>query len=551
MGTSLVSPLVLSFLFIAVLITARINMSSEELMGDAMREAIRMDGERAGARLSISAVDAPSDVRCDTQPQITLDYVGHANIVDFNEMDVLTRYTPDSGNPVTESFTYTPGNLAKGEWTLQSLSPNNNLRFESGETAVLSLRFPQPPMSGTSGYVTISTPNGVSDSDYVNFGDVVSSDCFFLHNNPTPLIGDTASQSVLPMDNEMPSVFPQSTTLYNFDSDRDGDLGLLLVRTANGINETDSTKFQSWRTGVLTSPLAIDADVLVNLWAALSPANSQENGVILAYLRDFDGAAYTEIANGAVYASDWQSGSTSFVERMALIIDVDYTIPAGHELELRVMVDEDSAQNMVLAYDLEAFTSALNLSFAAPVATTSLYLHNNPTPPTGDTNPQALLPLDATAPTATTLYNYSLPGAKPGLELTGTTLGLGEPLNFQPWRTGTLASPLTIEGNVFIELWAAIRQFQIDQAGALSAYLRDYDGAGGYVEIANGSIFAGDWQEGSGTFLKRTIIMPDISYTISTGHELEIRLVADTIKASKDMWVAYDTTTYSSVVLLP
>ena len=150
MGTALVSPLILSVLFIAVLITAGINLSSNEVMGDAMREANRIEGERATTRLSISSVDAPNVFRCDTKAQITLDYVGHADVVDFDKMDVLTWYTPDSGSPFTESFTYTPGNLAKAEWTLQSLSPNNNLGFETAETAVLSLRFLQPPTSGTS-----------------------------------------------------------------------------------------------------------------------------------------------------------------------------------------------------------------------------------------------------------------------------------------------------------------------------------------------------------------------------------------------------------------
>ena len=35
-----------------------------------------------------------------------------------------------------------------------------------------------------------------------------------------------------------------------------------------------------------------------------------------------------------------------------------------------------------------------------------LYLHNNPTPPTGNTRMQHPLPMDANAPTATTLFNY-------------------------------------------------------------------------------------------------------------------------------------------------
>ena len=551
MGTSLVSPLILSFLFVAVLITARVILSSGELMDDAMREANRIEGERAKTAISISATDAPNVFRCDTKVQVTLDNVGKVDIVDFHGMDVFTWYTPESGDPLTQSFTYTTGNLAEGQWTLQSLSPNNNLRWESNETAVLALRFLQPPNADTSGYVTVAAPNGVSDSDYVSFGNVVSSDCLFLHNNPTPPMMDTASQAVLPMDHEMPSAVPQLTTLYNFDTNRDGDPGLLLVKSSNGLSETNPIKFQIWRTGVLSSPLAINGDVLVDLWASLSPPNPQEIGVILAYLRDFDGVGYTEIANGAVYARDWQSGSASFVERIALISNLDYTVPAGHELELRVIVDENSGQDMLLAYDIATFTAVLNLSFVAPVSTTSFYFHNNPTPPTEDTGPQAVLPLDATGPTATTLYNYNLPGNKPGLELVGTTLGLSDPTNFQLWRTGPLASPLSIDGDVFIEIWAAIRQFQIGRSGAVSAYLRDYDGTGAYAEIGNGSIFAEDWQEGSGTFLKRTIMMPDVSYTVPAGHELEIRLVVDTIKASKDMWFAYDTATYPSVLMLP
>ena len=551
MGASLAGTLVLSFLFVVVLVTAHANLTSGDLVGGAMREAIRIEGERARTALSIAAVNAPNVSRCDTKVQVTLENVGKVTIGDFGGMDVLAWYTPETGDPLTEHFTYTTGNLAKGQWTLKTLNPGNDLRWEPAETAVLVWRFLQPAKTGTSGYVTVGTPNGVSDSDYVSFGDVVSSHCLFLHNNPTPPKGDTASQAVLPMDEEMPSALPQLTTLYNFDIDRDSGPGIQLIRSPTGLTETNPTKFQIWRTGVLSSPLAINGDVLVDLWAALSPPNPLEIGVILAYLRDYDGAGYTEIANGAVYARDWQSGSASFVERMALIPNLDYTIPAGHELELRVLVDEASDQNMSLVYDLGSFTSVLNLSFVAPVSTTTLYFHNDPTPPTGDTDLQAVLPLDATAPTATTLYNYNLPGNKPGLELAGTTLGLNDPTKFQVWRTGPLASPLSVSGDVFIELWAAIRQFQLDRSGAVSAYLRDYDGVGSYTEIANGSVFAEDWQEGSDTFLKRTIMMPDVSYTVPTGHELEVRLVVDTIKASKDMWFAYDTTTYPSVIMLP
>ena len=101
-----------------------------------------------------------------------------------------------------------------------------------------------------------------------------------------------------------------------------------------------------------------------------------------------------------------------------------------------------------------------------------------------------------------------------------------------------------------VDLWAGIRGFQADQSGALTIFLRDLDGSS-YTEIANGSIFAEDWQQGSKTFVPQTIIIPDVDYTVPAGHQLEARVIADTIKSSKDMWLAYDTTLYPTVIKLP
>ena len=550
MGASIGTLLVLSLMFVAVMITYRSDLLAGEMTGDSMREANAEQGRRSTTAVSITDITSSNAFRCDSKAIASLKNTGDEAFGAFDKMDIFTWYTPETGDPFTKRFDYTAGNLAKGEWTLRSITPDNNLQWEPGETAEFIWRFVLPQKVGSSGYVTVSTPNGVSDSDYVAFDNVVSSDCLFLHNNPTPPTGDTASQPVLPMDDELPSAVPQLTSLYNFDTDRDGDPGLKLKKSKNGLSETNPEKFQVWRTGVLGSPIAISGDVLIDLWTALDPPHLAEHGVALAYLRDYDGASYTEIANGALFARDWQSGSTTFVERMSLIQGVSYTIPAGHELELKLLVDDASKHDMWLAYDIEATNSLINLSFVAPTPSTSFYFHNNPTPPTEDTDPQALLPLDTTVPTAAFLYNYDLPGAKPGLELSTSSLGLAEPSEFQVWRTGALADPLVISGDVLVDLWSALRQFQLGFSGAVNLYLRDYDG-GSYTEIANGSVFAEDWQEGSPTFIKRTIMMPDVSYTVPIGHVLEARLVVDNIKSSKDMWFAYDTTLYPSVIKLP
>ena len=391
-------------------------------------------------------------------------------------------------------------------------------------------------------------PNGVSDSAYVDFTDVANSDCRFLHNDPTPPFEDTASQALLSIEGGIPT----TSTLFNYDNDRDADPGLTLIRTPDGLDETETTKYQVWRTGVLGTPTVINGDVLVDLYATLTPFALGELGVLVVYLRDFDGASHTEIGESAVFARDWQSGSSGFVERMGLIKNVNHTIPAGNELEIRLQVDAASHQEMTVAYDTQQHSSLIDLFYRPPTPSALFYLHNNPSPPVADTSRQAILPLDETAAAGSILYQYGTPNNNPGLLLKGTDQGLGENTEdkFQAWQTSPLAEDLVVQGDVLIDLWAGIRGFQANQSGAMTVYLRDFDGFG-YTEIANGSIFVEDWQQGSGTFVPQTIIIPDVDYTVPTGHQLEARIIADTIKSSKDMWLAYDTTLYPTVIKLP
>ena len=549
MGASIASLIILATFFTSVFLIYRTTLHGEELVGGAVRGTALLDGERAATAISIGKAEAYSVFRCDTIVETEVTNTGQTMVTDLSQMDVLTWYVTDTGEPVITPFTYTDGNLQKNEWAASGVQPVNfGANWDPGETLAFNWRFLKPQEEGSSGYVTLVTPNGISDSGYVDFVEVSSADCQFLHNDPTPPMGDTASHALLPMEGGLPAV----TTLFNYDTDRDVEPGLTILRGQNGLSETLLTKFQTWRTGALSQPMAINGDVLIDLWSALSPVTQGKIGIIIVYLRDFDGATHTEIAVGALFSRDWQSGATGFVERMTLLKDVNYTVPAGHELEVRIQVDIASELDMTFAYDTEKFSSLVNTFFTAPVPSAFYYLHNNPTPPVGDTARQAELPLDGTAPTATVLYDYGVPNNNPGLLLQGTQLGLSEsdPSKFQIWKSPVLASPLTIQGDVMVDMWAGIRNFQNNQSGAMTIFLRDYDGAA-YTEISNGSVFAEDWQEGSGTFVRQTIIMPDVDYTVPAGHVLEARMIADTIKASKDMWLAYDTTAYPTAIRLP
>ena len=192
-------------------------------------------------------------------------------------------------------------------------------------------------------------------------------------------------------------------------------------------------------------------------------------------------------------------------------------------------------------------------TFTAWVSTiTNHYLHNNPTPPTGDTNSQAVLPMDTTPPTATTLYNYDQDrDAFAGLLIQKGAIGAGETdlVKYQAWRSGSLPEGLSLVGTVTIDLWTAMKDFGQDKAGEVIVYLRDYNGSS-HTEIGNGTVYEIDWQGGSATWVQKTITISGLNYTIPAGNELEVKLIVGD-NGDDDIWFAYDTTSYSSVVKIP
>jgi hypothetical protein len=169
----------------------------------------------------------------------------------------------------------------------------------------------------------------------------------------------------------------------------------------------------------------------------------------------------------------------------ALSLNVDYTIPAGHQLELRVTVQEDD--HVHFAYDTTAYSSWLQMPTGS--GTLTYYLHNNPTPPIGDTDAQANLPMDNVQPTAEDLYNYdqnfdSNPGRRVEESIGGPDgLELKEYVN---WRTAPYGSDTYFTGTVIVNLYVAPDGFNYDNEGEFTVYLRDYDPASGtYAEIAS------------------------------------------------------------------
>ena len=182
--------------------------------------------------------------------------------------------------------------------------------------------------------------------------------------------------------------------------------------------------------------------------------------------------------------------------------------------------------------------------------TWAFYLHNNPTPPTANTTSQVNLAMNATVPTAATLYQYSTDcAARAGRRL---TLAAPSPTqatvcDYVNWRTAAVTAAMTLSGTVKIGHLGHDRHANREphrSAGRLLARLQP-----------DGRRLCPDRQRhghlcvprGSHHLLPERAITATITgtYTLVAGHELEVKVEASNA-GQNNMLVAYDTAAYPS-----
>ena len=255
---------------------------------------------------------------------------------------------------------------------------------------------------------------------------------------------------------------------------------------------------------------------------------------------DWDDVLDPDLAGYNVYRSTTAGGPYTKING-ALVLTSDYTdtgMANGTNYYVVTAVGTDSLESCV--------------SDEASASILIWYIQNNPTPPPGDTASQAVLPLDPTSPSASTLYNYDTNrDVFEGRFITKGGVGPGEadPIKTQVWRTAALTDDVSLVGTVTITLWAATKNYDDAKAGEVAAYLRDYNGST-YTEIGNGTVFKANWQGGSGTFVQETITIPSLNYTIPAGNMLVVEMIV-TGNSDESMWFAYDTSAYPTRVVGP
>lgn len=170
--------------------------------------------------------------------------------------------------------------------------------------------------------------------------------------------GDRVSTPVLPLSPDAPT----ATALPNYDTERDGEPGLVLAKTEAGLEETDPEKFQVW-SWPASSPVALSGPVRLRLWSAMKDFDTTKRGAVTAGLYDCDaaGADCGLVASATESKTPWSGGSATWVEKTWDFGTVSHTVAAGRSLRAKVVVEASSADDMWFAYDTTAYASRLEV----------------------------------------------------------------------------------------------------------------------------------------------------------------------------------------------
>jgi len=181
---------------------------------------------------------------------------------------------------------------------------------------------------------------------------------------------------------------------------------------------------------------------------------------------------------------------------------------------------------------------------------TTWYLHDDPSPPAGDTTAGDPLAMDATTPTGATLYNYDTDcDARPGRSIDRGTGQVNEDAacRFATWRSEPLAAPRTLDGTATLVVYAR-KQFSGGPNPRLVAFLRIVDPAGPmWTELGGASLAVNTNPKQA--WSHRTFTWTLAGVTVPAGAQVEVKIVAT--GGTPNLEIAYDTTGQPSSLTLP
>jgi archaellum component FlaF (FlaF/FlaG flagellin family) len=163
METSIPALLIAAILMITTVVMARSGYSSVDQMGQSWQVMEQRLEERV--RTQLTAVSATVDESY-TNVTLQLRNDGQTPVADYARMDVVIQYFSESGTRYARWIPFTTGELQSNTWKVESIE---NDAFEPGvlnpgEVLEIHIRINPAMGAGTSGWVIVSTENGVTVS---------------------------------------------------------------------------------------------------------------------------------------------------------------------------------------------------------------------------------------------------------------------------------------------------------------------------------------------------------------------------------------------------
>ena len=158
METSLGGMLIMGVMLAAIVLMSRSIIVADLATGTAIKEAAELSGERARTELTLMSFPSiGSDLYADVKNS------GSTSIAKLERIDYIIHYTQTNDNLKIIRLAYDTANPAAGEWEPTAITPDsfNPGIWDPGETLTLEGHISPPPKSGTTGWVWVSSPNGV------------------------------------------------------------------------------------------------------------------------------------------------------------------------------------------------------------------------------------------------------------------------------------------------------------------------------------------------------------------------------------------------------
>jgi CSLREA domain-containing protein len=148
----------------------------------------------------------------------------------------------------------------------------------------------------------------------------------------------------------------------NYDPARDAQPGLVIAKDNESASQSDPTKQHTWTVAAPTGGLVIAGDpVTLTLWMAMKDFETNKQGAATAYLLDLATATSTSGTLIAQATMPRKYFPSAFSEETIDFGFVTHTVAAGRHLGVKVVVNNDSADDVWFAYDATAYPSRLQI----------------------------------------------------------------------------------------------------------------------------------------------------------------------------------------------